>query len=176
MRRPTDALPEAQEAAVALNAYLKLRGTVQGDILGSVTRAGHEGKIEVIAVSHALKSPRDVATGQASGKREHQALRVTKEIDRATPRLYSALVRNESLSEGVLEFFRPGSGGQDDQYYKIEFWNAFVSGIDFTMPNNQDPSLVERESFEVVSFVYQRILWTWTDGTIVAQDDWLAPT
>lgn len=160
---------------MALNAYLKLRSAVQGDILGSVTRAGHEGKIEVVAVSHALRSPRDGATGQPSGKRQHEPLRITKEIDRATPPLYNALARNEVISEALLEFFRPGAGGQEEQHYKIEFWNAYVSAIDFTMPNNRDPELTPRESYEVVSFVYQKIQWTWTDGSMIAQDDWQAP-
>jgi type VI secretion system secreted protein Hcp len=75
----------------------------------------------------------------------------------------------------VLEFFRPGTSGQEEQHYKIEFWNAFVSAIDFTMPNNRQPDLESRESFEIVAFVYQKIQWTWTDGSIVAQDDWYSP-
>jgi len=26
-----------------------------------------------------------------------------------------------------------------------------------------------------VSFVYQKIIWTWTDGGITAEDDWESP-
>ncbi len=37
---------------MALNAYLKLTGQKQGDIKGSVTQKGREGKIMVIAASH----------------------------------------------------------------------------------------------------------------------------
>lgn len=48
----------------------------------------------------------------------------------------------------------------------------FVSAIDFTMPNNRQPDLESRESFEVVSLVYQKIRWTWMDGSILAEDVW----
>jgi len=161
---------------VALSAYLKLRSTVQGDILGSVTRAGREGKIEIIAVNHGLTSQRDLGTGQARGKREHKPIQVTKEVDRSTPRLYQALTRNELISEAVLEFYRPGQSAQEEQYYKVEFWNVLVSAIDFTMPNNREPDLESRESYEVVAFVYQKIRWTWTDGSVVAEDDWATQT
>lgn len=35
-----------------------------------------------------IKSPRDVATGQASGKRQHQPITFSKRIDKASPVLY----------------------------------------------------------------------------------------
>ena len=34
-----------------------------------------------------VKAPRDVATGQSSGKRQHKPLTITKEFDKATPML-----------------------------------------------------------------------------------------
>lgn len=51
---------------MALNAYLKLKGQKQGDIKGSVTQKGRENKIMVIAVSHEVVSPRDMASGLPS--------------------------------------------------------------------------------------------------------------
>ena len=46
---------------MALQAYLNLKGQRQGEIKGSVTQKGREGKIAVIAVSHEIISPRDPA-------------------------------------------------------------------------------------------------------------------
>jgi type VI secretion system secreted protein Hcp len=42
---------------MALNAYLKLKGQKSGEINGSVTQKGREGKIMVIAVSHDVSFP-----------------------------------------------------------------------------------------------------------------------
>jgi type VI secretion system secreted protein Hcp len=158
---------------MALNAYLRLRADSQGDILGSVTLAPHAGKILVTAVEHGLISPRDVATGQASGKRQHSPIKITKPLDRATAPLYRALVYNESIIEAQLQLFRPGPSGQEEAYFTIDFWTGFVTSIDLLMPNNEDPTLQERDSFEVVSFVYQRIKWSWApDGGLTAEDTW----
>lgn len=64
----------------------------------------------------------------------------------------------------MLEFFRPGASGQEEQHYKLELWNVLVSAIDFAMPNNRQPDLESRESYEIVAFIYQKIRWTWMDG------------
>jgi hypothetical protein len=34
-----------------------------------------------------IKSPRDVATGQASGKRQHEPITIQKELDKSSPKL-----------------------------------------------------------------------------------------
>ena len=39
------------------------------------------------ALLHTVKSPRDVATGQSSGKRTHKPMKIIKEWDAATPQL-----------------------------------------------------------------------------------------
>ncbi len=65
----------------ALNAYLRLTGETLGEIRGSVTQAGREDSIMVIGTSHSVSSPRDAATGMPSGKRQHQQITITKEVD-----------------------------------------------------------------------------------------------
>src|SRR4051812_9196262 len=92
---------------MALNAYLKMKGAKQGDIKGSVTQKGREGKIMVIAVSHEIVSPRDVASGQATGKRMHKPFVITKEVDKSSPLLYNALVNNENITDWELQFWHP---------------------------------------------------------------------
>jgi type VI secretion system secreted protein Hcp len=161
---------------VALNAYLKLRGEKQGVILGSVTEAGRAGSIEVVAVEHVLSSPRDPASGVAAGKRRHSEILVTKELDRSTPRLYAALVSNENIVEWELQFWRPGSGGQEEQHYTVLLSNAAITAIEFRLPDTREPDLLTRESYEVVSFAYQKIRWTWNDGGITAEDFWTGAT
>jgi type VI secretion system secreted protein Hcp len=160
---------------VALSAYLKLAGARTGAVQGSVTQKGREGKIAVNAVSHEILSPRDPATGLPSGKRQHQALTITKELDRATVPLRSILVNNDDCKEWELQFWRPSPTGAETQYFTIRLTHASIASIDMQMPNNTRPELMKLETFEDVTFVYQKIEWSWTDGGLLAADDWMAP-
>jgi type VI secretion system secreted protein Hcp len=87
---------------MALNSYLQLKGQKQGYINGSVIQKGREGKIMVIAFNHEVQSPRDIATGQATGKRMHKPFVITKEVDKSSPLLYTALVTNENITNWEL--------------------------------------------------------------------------
>jgi type VI secretion system secreted protein Hcp len=165
---------------MALNAYLKLKGQKQGDIKSGVKLKGREGQIVVIAVSHEIVSPRDAASGQATGKRMHKPLVITKEIDRSSPLLINALVNNENLTTFSLEFYQPGTAagagaGLEKVFYRIELTNARIVDIQTIMENNTHPDLVKYQPYETVAFVYQKITWTYVDGGITATDDWMSP-
>ncbi|MGJ7511995.1 Hcp family type VI secretion system effector [Variovorax sp. GT1P44] len=162
---------------MALNAYLTLKGQKQGDIKGSVTQKGREGKIMVIAVSHEVISPRDAVSGQATGKRQHKPLVITKELDRSSPLLQSALANNENFPTCTLEFWTSqlssaAGGGVEKQHYTIELVNASIASISFRMLNNKDPEMTRYAEYEEIAFTYQKITWTWKDGGITASDDW----
>jgi type VI secretion system secreted protein Hcp len=161
---------------MALNAYLRLVGEQSGEIKGSVVQKGREGRIMVIAVTHEVASPRDPASGLPSGKRQHKALVVTKELDRASVLLHQAQARAETLKDCELQFWAPnirGAGaGTEVQHFTIKLSNASIASIRMQMPNNKDPELTRLETFEEVAFTYQKIEWTWTDGNVTAMDDW----
>src|SRR5882672_6257648 len=157
---------------MALNAYLKLKGQRQGQIKGSATERGREDSIVVIAVTHEVVSPRDPASGLPTGKRMHKPLVITKELDRSTPPLYSALVNNENLTEWTLQFWRPDRAGAEKQNYTIKLTNASIATIQFVMPNNKEPDLARLAEYEQVAFTYEKIEWTWVDGGITAGDSW----
>ena len=159
---------------MALTAYLRVVGTKQGEIKGSVTQKGREGRIAVIAMSHEFLSPRDASTGMAAGKRQHKPLSITKEIDRASTGLRTMLIGNEAAKEWELQFFRQAPTGQETQYFTVRLTNAGIASIEMTMPNNKRSDLAGLETYEEVEFVYQRIEWTWVDGGLVAADDWMA--
>ncbi len=155
---------------MALNAYLRLVGAKQGEIAGSVTQKGREGKIMVIAVSHGIVSPHDAGTGEATGRRQHGPFVLTKELDRATVPLRRMLVDNEVAREWELQFWRSVTAAET-QYLSIALSDAMVVSIDLQMPNNKHADLMKLETFEEVAFTYRRIEWTWTDGGLVAADD-----
>jgi type VI secretion system secreted protein Hcp len=174
------AMAFADPAAAESNAYMRVKGLKQGEIKGSVVQKGREGQIMVIAMDHAITSPRDAASGLATGKRQHGALMIAKELDRSSPQLRTALVNNEVLSEVVLMFWQPqlraATGmGSEVQYFTITLKNASISGIREVMPNNKVSDLAQRAAYEEVQLTYQSITWTWNDGGITASDDWQAP-
>ena len=164
---------------MALNAYLKLKAQKQGDIKGSVTQKGREGKIAVIAAAHGVASPHD-DSGQATGRRVHQPFVITKELDKSSPLLYQAFVNNELITEWELQFWAPAttaaaSVGAEVQRYTVRLSNASIVDIAFRMLNNKNPELQRYPEYEEVSFSYQAIQWIWTDGGVTAKDEWGAP-
>jgi type VI secretion system secreted protein Hcp len=165
---------------MALQAYLNLKGQKQGEIKGSVTQKGREGKIAVIAVSHEIISPRDPASGLPTGKRMHKPFVITKELDKSSPLLYNALVNNENIPDWQLQFWTPQikattGTGSEVQHYTVKLTNANVASIAFRMANNKHPDLMKFAEYEEIAFTYQKIEWTWNDGGITALDDWEAP-
>ena len=160
---------------MALDAYLRLKGETQGDIKGSVTRPGREDSIMVIAASHEVVSPRDAASGLPTGKRQHKPFVITKEVDKSTPLLYRALVDNENILEWRLQYWQPSASGKEQQHYMVELINASIASIRHEMLNNKYPENMQHKEREHVSFCYQKIIWTWVDGEVTAEDDWEAP-
>ncbi|WP_312075201.1 type VI secretion system tube protein TssD [Chryseobacterium sp.] len=163
---------------MALNAYLRLKGQKQGEIKGSVLQKGRENKIQVIAVSHDITSPRDAASGLPTGRRMHKPLMITKELDKSSPLLYTAMINNENIIEFELQFWTPQIGAkggisQEKQHYTIRLKNASISDIKFRMPNNKIPELANLAEYEEISFTYQQIEWVWTDGSLTSADTWL---
>jgi type VI secretion system secreted protein Hcp len=160
---------------MALNAYMRVTGERQGEIKGSVTQAGREDSMMVIAFSHEVLSPRDAASGLPTGKRQHKPITITKEIDKASPLLMNVLVNNENITDWELRFWTPSSTGQEFQFYTIQLVNASVAGIRQEMLNNKYPDNMQHKEREHIQFCYQKIIWTFEDGGVTAEDDWEAP-
>ena len=161
--RPVE-LPSSTQATQAGSVLLTLTSAVSGQISGSVATAGHEGAINILGFNHEIVAPRDAATGLPTGKRQHKPISVTKPVDKSTPLLFSILVNNENITEFKLQFFQKDDTGKVVPYYTIELEDAKIVGITSETPN-----------YEMVSFVYQKITWTFEDGGITAEDDWETP-
>lgn len=160
---------------MALNAYMRLTGETQGEIKGSVTQAGREDSIMVIGWNHEVVSPRDAASGMASGKRQHKPLTVTKELDKSSPLLANVLYNNENITQWELRCWRPSPTGAEEQYYTVELVNATISSIRSEQLNNKYPDNMPHKEREHISFTYQKIIHTFEDGGITAEDDWETP-
>jgi type VI secretion system secreted protein Hcp len=140
-------------------------GSAAGDpnaVAGTMTVTGNgfgSGAIALTGYSHEIVSPRDLASGQATGKRQHKPLTITKQLDASSPLLLKAAVDNQTLSSILIGLLQNGQ-----QVATVKLTNASIS--DYTA--NGDT--------EHWSFTYQKITWTWLDGNVTAQDDWLAPS
>jgi hypothetical protein len=98
---------------MALNAYwMEVTGEKQGKFKGGVIQKGREGWIEIIALNHTITSPRDVASGQATGKRTHKPIRARHLYDQSITQWYQALVLNEALKTCTIDFFSPNKLGK----------------------------------------------------------------
>ena len=84
--------------------YLMLEGQNQGKIEGSTKIQGHDGKILVQAVEHLVDIPKNPQTGLPAGKRVHQGITLTKEVDKSSPKLFQALTSGEQMKSVVLSF------------------------------------------------------------------------
>ena len=141
-------------------------------IEGEVTQRGKEGQIEVFAFSHEVASAYDVPTGQATGKRSHSPLKTVTRISKATPRLAQALGTNQILKKVEIFFWRTTQTGTEENYFKITIENCRVVSRRLWSPNKLDASTGSYIPLEEVSFTYQKITWTYTDGGIEYQDMW----
>ncbi|MFO0554232.1 MAG: type VI secretion system tube protein TssD [Polyangiaceae bacterium] len=167
---------------MALSAYWsELTGEKQGKYKGGCIQKGREGWIEIIASNHTIISPRDPASGQATGKRSHKPIRTRHYYDQSLPMWYMSLCTNEAIKSATIAYFSPnklgtaGGQGVETLTYEIKLTNAHVAEIEFEMLNNKNTELMKYEDMFITSVVYQKIEGTWKLGNKVWQDDWLAP-
>lgn len=159
-------------SSVSADSYtLMLRGQRSGVIKGSVTQKGREGAIQVLDIDHSIISPRDPASGLPTGQRQHKPFIVTIQLDQSAPLLYNALSNNENLTAFELKYWAPSSksAGTEANVFTVRLSNSNISSIEQFVEKDQTGVL---RTYLKVSFNYQRIQWTWTDGGITATDDW----
>ncbi|HYQ43725.1 MAG TPA: type VI secretion system tube protein TssD [Polyangiaceae bacterium] len=158
--------------------YVTITGTKQGAFKGESIREKHSSKLSGLSYSHSIQSPRDVATGQASGKRQHGAVQITKEWGAATPQIFQALVSNEVLKDVLFEFVQTTPDGMEQVYYTVKLINATVSAVSYTTGGGESAESAkttathDTHELEKVSFTYQRIEVEHKAGKTSAVDDW----
>jgi type VI secretion system secreted protein Hcp len=156
--------------STSLRAADPIEATITGPN-GPITGDAKNGSVIVLGFEHEVVSPRDAASGLPTGRRQHKPVRIVKAIDKATPLLYRAIARNETLPTVVLRFFKTSSQGKV-QYYTVTLTDASVAGIRQWKPNTRDASADRAGDLEEVSFIYRSITWTFEDGGLEETDNW----
>lgn len=153
----------------------KVKAQKQGDIKGEVNQKGREGWFRATRFDYEVKSPRDAATGQASGKRQQRPISISRDVSEATPQFFQALVTNETFPEIEFRFFGAGPVGGAGSAAGVETQRLTIRLVDASL-SNVSYQLVEKDNrpqlIESLEFVFGRIEIS-TPGGKSASDDWV---
>jgi len=155
---------------MAYQFYLAIKGKKQGQFKGDAARPPEGNWIVGLGFSYEITSPRDPATGQASGKRQHQPLTIIGPWGASSPQIYQALVTNEDLESVDLEFVRTDKEGKEYVFYTIKLTDATI----FDFRQYIDAAAAQPQPLESVSFTFRRIEEESKDGKTSVTDDWQA--
>lgn len=148
-REAAQTVPKLQQRET--RTYMAVKG-----VPGPVLEKAHRGQFDVIKFSHKIVSPRDPASGQATGLRQHSAATVVLPTSEGTVPFRDAVTKNEILPEVVI--YRPSQ--------TITMVNVTVSEVEDL---DEDQVLLK--------LVYQKITWSTPGegGGQVSEDTWAAP-
>jgi type VI secretion system secreted protein Hcp len=139
---------------------------------GSVKVKGREDSIEVIAFHHEVLIPTDPHTGKLAGVRRHEPLVITKAFDKSSPYLYQFCVTGKTLGKVEIKWYEIDPTGKEVEYFNHLLEKVKIVSVKPFMPNTKDPAFDRLVHMEEVSFRYEKITWTFVDGTIQYADSW----
>jgi type VI secretion system secreted protein Hcp len=158
-----EAAPSPVAKAGLTHVFITLEGEKQGKFKGSSKQKGREDAIPINKYKLEVKAPRDVASGQASGKRQHQGITFTKAMDDSSPQFMQALTSNETLKNVKFEFVKPGADGKEMVFQTVTLEGAHLADWTQEVEGGEDA--------ESVLIVYEKITLGSGGGT-TASDDW----
>jgi type VI secretion system secreted protein Hcp len=165
-----------------ITAYVRITGSKQGAFKGDETALAHKGESLLLGLDYSTSSPVDLATGQATGKRQHSPFVFVKEFDGSSPQIFNAAATNETLKVEVLLF----RGTQPNPVVTYVLTNAVISEVHHSMTTpcvagapckatGIDANIVgPDEPTETVALIFQKIELTYGPTKAVAIDDWTA--
>ena len=117
------------------NAQGTMVMAVEGNVQGKFKPESDFGskfsdKIEVLGFVFEVSSPRDIATGMASGKRTYQPIIVWKKMGESSPQFFQALITNEPIKKITIEYHKPDpsfGGNSKVLSYTVLLENAAIS-------------------------------------------------
>src|SRR6266850_353058 len=119
--------PRLTTPARSVEIFIAVEGTKQGKFKGESPVMAFKDQSRVLKFNYGVVSPRDVSTGQASGKRQHKPIVITREPGAASPQFFTALVTNEVLKSVAIHFLRANVTGVSELQQIITLTNATVS-------------------------------------------------
>ena len=115
-------------SAQGVVAYVTITGAKSGQIKGTSTLRGNEGKIECIGFSYLAKGQVSSSSGAGAGKSAGGTIVLVKHVDSSTPALMQALASNEVLTSVIIEFYK-GNGDRMALTQTVKLTNAYISQV-----------------------------------------------
>ena len=169
----------ASIASAAAPIMLSVKGTKQGQFKGEGAR--DPSKMEAVAFSMEITSPRDVASGQASGRRQYKPLQITKRIGPSSPQFVQAVTTNEVLQTVTLDFVKTNANGEEIVFYSIKLTNASVASVRQHTASDASGGATSAkhtgadggaDQLEDIAFTFQKIEIQNNESKTMATDDW----
>lgn len=161
---------------MANHSYMSITGKRQGLIsagcsglssIGNRCQIGHEDEIMILAYSHNMITGND--GGVAGDRGKHLPIMITKNIDKSSPLLASALHEQEEL-ECTIHFYRTSPAGGQDKYYSIRLTGAKIAYINLQVPHATHMN--DAQPQELLSIRYRDISWTHIQASTSAYSTW----
>jgi type VI secretion system secreted protein Hcp len=158
-----------------VSIFVTVTAAKQGAFKGESTQKGHENAFDAVGFDYGVTVPHDAASGQASGKRQHHPVTITKAWGASSPQFYAAAYNNEVLTSVVIEFHTLDSKGLDVLDHRVTLSNATVESVNQSVELGAPADVDARELMQI-SLAFQKIDIESLTGKTSAMDDWNAPT
>ena len=122
-----------------LEAYAKITAKTQGALKGDSKRKDRKDRIQLLGLELGAKAPRDLQTGNASGKRYYEPIEIEIEMGPPATQLLQALATNEVLTKAEFEIYKHNEAGAEEIATKITLTDSTVS--DYRMIAGEEDTL-----------------------------------
>jgi type VI secretion system secreted protein Hcp len=153
-----DETDETNQVINAFVAYLYVE-----DVDGEAQEQNHQAWIEVLAYSQNLLTADSSDPVRSTGAVKLTPLRITKMIDKASPKLFQMCSTGDPIDSVKLHCCA-AFGEVMKTFYQIELQNAIITSVqDFGMASG------EHIPTETVTFTYESIKWIYTEYDAAGQ-------
>ncbi|WP_083285193.1 Hcp family type VI secretion system effector [Pseudomonas lundensis] len=142
-------------------------GCSSQDAIGNKCQAGHEDEIRVLAYSLNMAAGKDATTSGGRGK--HMPVVITKNIDKSTPLLASALHEGEEV-ECKINFYRTSPAGFHEKYFTVMLGGGRIANLSVQVPHAIH--MGDAQPQELMAIRYREISWVHHQASTSAYSSW----
>lgn len=166
---PAAAQPKSPPGATRV--FVTIDGTKQGKFK---TEAGPQfgDRIPVLRFSYEIVSPRDLSTGQASGKRQHRPVTIIKDWSASSPQFFQAVATNEPLKSVLIEVFRTSPSGAEEVVATVRLTDAAIGRFRTAVSDSTSGDGPAGRLVDQVEFTFKKIEIANPVARTGATDDW----
>lgn len=153
-----------------LPAYAKI-----DNIKGSCKVKGREDTVQILAMDHDVIIPVDPKDATATGARQHGAMELTANIDKAYVNMMKACCTSTAIKSIEVDFYEIGDDGKQKKYFTIKLEKARVTDVRTWFPDVDDTATDKYKHMVTYGLRYEKITWTFAEGNIEYSDAWKEP-